>query len=199
MCGLTVWFWPSDPLDQGTSLTRHRAMDDYDFLTWTARSQRAPKFWPSQNYPNSVRIYLSLPPQTAVAPVALRHRRPRIVEKSDGGHPPMPSQNGICAVCNGTIYNPGELCGETEGAGQRFCPASDTEARVAVGGRWDSDRVPASRDVFHLVDTRKPAAFGFLGGAKGVHRPMPWPSAIGSRVGLSGIRSRSRAATPTLS
>ena len=75
MCGLTAWFWPSDPLDQGTSLTRHRGMDDYDFLTWTERSQRAPKFWPTQNYADFVRIHLSFPPQTAVARVALRHRR----------------------------------------------------------------------------------------------------------------------------
>ncbi len=129
MCGLTAWFWPSDPLDQGTSLTRHRGMDDYDFLTWTERSQRAPKFWPSQNYPNSVRIHLSFPPQTAVARVALRHRRLNAagLRVSTSGKHPSKRERG-------------------------YCPS------------WLPRR-----------------------SQKRVHRPMPWPSAIGSRVCLSRI------------
>ena len=74
-------------------------------------------------------------------PVALGHRRLKIIDLHTGQQP-MTSQDGsLVIVFNGEIYNYVELKIELERAGQQFCTKSDTEVILAAYRQWGVDCV----------------------------------------------------------
>ncbi|WP_308258087.1 N-acetylglutaminylglutamine amidotransferase [Pseudonocardia lacus] len=73
----------------------------------------------------------------AVGPVALGHRRLKILDLSERGAQPMvDSELGLTAVFNGLVYNFRELREELEGAGYRFFSHTDTEVLIKAFHRW---------------------------------------------------------------
>lgn len=70
-------------------------------------------------------------------PVALGHRRLKIIDLSERGAQPMTDASlGLTAVFNGCIYNYRELRGRLEGLGHRFFSDSDTEVVVKAYAEW---------------------------------------------------------------
>jgi len=75
-------------------------------------------------------------------PVALGHRRLKIIDLSERGAQPMvDSDLGLAAVFNGCIYNYRELRAELAGAGYRFFSTSDTEVIIKAYHRWGPECV----------------------------------------------------------
>ncbi len=73
----------------------------------------------------------------ASGPVALGHRRLRIIDLSERGMQPMADPElGLVAVFNGCLYNHRELRTELAGHGYRFFSTSDTEVLVKAYHRW---------------------------------------------------------------
>jgi asparagine synthase (glutamine-hydrolysing) len=73
----------------------------------------------------------------AVGPVALGHRRLKILDLSERGAQPMvDSELGLTAVFNGLVYNFKELREELEGHGYRFFSHTDTEVLIKAFHRW---------------------------------------------------------------
>jgi asparagine synthase (glutamine-hydrolysing) len=73
----------------------------------------------------------------AVGPVALGHRRLKILDLSERGAQPMvDSELGLTAVFNGLVYNFRELRAELEAAGYRFFSHTDTEVLIKAFHRW---------------------------------------------------------------
>ncbi|MCZ2804019.1 N-acetylglutaminylglutamine amidotransferase [Modestobacter sp. VKM Ac-2983] len=103
-------------------------------------------------------------------PVALGHRRLKIIDLTDAGAQPMvDAELGLTMVFNGIIYNYKELRAELQGAGYRFFSTSDTEVVLKAYHRWgaacverflgmfafavverDSGRVVLARDRFGI-------------------------------------------------
>ncbi|MCZ2819020.1 N-acetylglutaminylglutamine amidotransferase [Modestobacter sp. VKM Ac-2977] len=103
-------------------------------------------------------------------PVALGHRRLKIIDLTDAGAQPMvDAELGLTMVFNGIIYNYKELRAELEGVGYRFFSTSDTEVVLKAYHRWgaacverflgmfafavverDSGRVVLARDRFGI-------------------------------------------------
>ncbi|WP_214371296.1 N-acetylglutaminylglutamine amidotransferase [Pseudonocardia sp. H11422] len=78
----------------------------------------------------------------ATGPIALGHRRLKIIDLSERGAQPMADpQLGLTAVFNGCIYNYRELRTELEGHGYRFFSDSDTETLLKAYHRWGVDCV----------------------------------------------------------
>ncbi|MEW2412851.1 N-acetylglutaminylglutamine amidotransferase [Streptomyces sp. NPDC046866] len=70
-------------------------------------------------------------------PVALGHRRLRIIDLSESGAQPMTDPDlGITGVFNGCVYNYRELRGRLEGLGHGFFSDSDTEVLLKAYGQW---------------------------------------------------------------
>ncbi|WP_030924057.1 N-acetylglutaminylglutamine amidotransferase [Streptosporangium amethystogenes] len=85
----------------------------------------------------------------SLGPVALGHRRLKIIDLSDRGAQPMTdSALGLTAVFNGCLYNYRELREELEGRGYRFFSASDTEVLVKAFHRWGIDCVDRFKGMF---------------------------------------------------
>lgn len=73
----------------------------------------------------------------AAGPIALGHRRLKIIDLSERGAQPMVDPElGLAAVFNGCIYNYRELRAELEGHGYRFFSDSDTEVLLKSFHRW---------------------------------------------------------------
>lgn len=73
----------------------------------------------------------------AVGPVALGHRRLKILDLSERGAQPMvDAELGLTAVFNGLVYNFRELRQELEAAGYRFFSHTDTEVLIKAFHRW---------------------------------------------------------------
>ncbi|MDT7710447.1 MAG: hypothetical protein QOG20_6054 [Pseudonocardiales bacterium] len=78
----------------------------------------------------------------ASGPIALGHRRLKIIDLSERGAQPMVDPGlGLTAVFNGCIYNYRELRAELEGHGYRFFSDSDTEVILKSFHRWGADCV----------------------------------------------------------
>jgi asparagine synthase (glutamine-hydrolysing) len=78
----------------------------------------------------------------AQGPVALGHRRLKIIDLSDRAAQPMTDSDlGLTAVFNGCLYNYQELREELRGEGYRFFSTSDTEVLVKAYHRWGADCV----------------------------------------------------------
>jgi asparagine synthase (glutamine-hydrolysing) len=73
----------------------------------------------------------------AAGPVALGHRRLKIIDLSERGAQPMVDPAlGLAVVFNGCIYNYKELRAELEAAGYRFFSDSDTETVLKSYAHW---------------------------------------------------------------
>jgi asparagine synthase (glutamine-hydrolysing) len=82
-------------------------------------------------------------------PVALAHRRLKIIDLSHAGDQPMvDAELGLTVVFNGCIYNHRELRAELEDHGYRFFSTSDTEAIVKAYHRWGRDCVTHFKGMF---------------------------------------------------
>ncbi|MET8054167.1 N-acetylglutaminylglutamine amidotransferase [Streptosporangium sp. NPDC005286] len=85
----------------------------------------------------------------SLGPIALGHRRLKIIDLSDRGAQPMTdSALGLTAVFNGCLYNYRELREELEGQGYRFFSTSDTEVLVKAFHRWGIDCVDHFKGMF---------------------------------------------------
>ena len=75
-------------------------------------------------------------------PVALGHRRLKIIDLSEAGTQPMVDEElGLSLVFNGCIYNYQELRDELRGHGYTFRSTSDTEVIIKAYHRWGADCV----------------------------------------------------------
>jgi asparagine synthase (glutamine-hydrolysing) len=73
----------------------------------------------------------------AQGPVALGHRRLKIIDLSErAAQPLVDSELGVAVAFNGCIYNHRELRRELEGHGYRFFSTGDTEVIVKAYHRW---------------------------------------------------------------
>ncbi|MER5323800.1 N-acetylglutaminylglutamine amidotransferase [Streptosporangium roseum] len=78
----------------------------------------------------------------SLGPVALGHRRLKIIDLSDRAAQPMvDSALGLTGVFNGCLYNYRELRKELRGEGYRFFSTSDTEVLVKAFHRWGPECV----------------------------------------------------------
>ncbi|MFI5936357.1 N-acetylglutaminylglutamine amidotransferase [Actinoplanes sp. NPDC051494] len=75
-------------------------------------------------------------------PVALGHRRLKIIDLSEAGAQPMvDEQLGMTLVFNGCIYNYQQLRDELRAAGYTFFSTSDTEVIIKAYHHWGADCV----------------------------------------------------------
>ncbi|MEK6442194.1 N-acetylglutaminylglutamine amidotransferase [Pseudonocardia sp. T1-2H] len=73
----------------------------------------------------------------SAGPIALGHRRLKIIDLSERGSQPMVDPAlGLAVVFNGCIYNYKELRSELEAAGYRFFSDSDTETVLKAYAHW---------------------------------------------------------------
>src|SRR3954447_19811478 len=85
-------------------------------------------------------------------PVALGHRRLKIIDLSDAGAQPMVDPVlGLTVVFNGIIYNYRELRAELQAAGHRFFSTSNTEVVLKAYAEWGSDCVDRLLGMFAIV------------------------------------------------
>ncbi|MEE1754702.1 N-acetylglutaminylglutamine amidotransferase [Streptomyces sp. SP18CS02] len=75
-------------------------------------------------------------------PVALGHRRLKIIDLSERGAQPMTDNEArLTGVFNGCVYNYQELREELRGLGHRFFSSSDTEVVLKAYRQWGTDCV----------------------------------------------------------
>ncbi|MBG0830660.1 N-acetylglutaminylglutamine amidotransferase [Planomonospora sp. ID67723] len=85
----------------------------------------------------------------SLGPVALGHRRLKIIDLSDKAAQPMvDSALGLTGVFNGCLYNYRELQEELRGEGYRFFSTSDTEVLMKAFHRWGPDCVERFKGMF---------------------------------------------------
>jgi asparagine synthase (glutamine-hydrolysing) len=85
-------------------------------------------------------------------PVALGHRRLKIIDLSDSGAQPMADPRGrIAGVFNGCVYNYRELRDELHALGHRFFSESDTEVVLKAYQQWGTDCVDHFYGMFAFV------------------------------------------------
>ncbi|MHC5652439.1 N-acetylglutaminylglutamine amidotransferase [Stappia sp. ICDLI1TA098] len=86
---------------------------------------------------------------SAQGPVALGHRRLKIIDLSDQAAQPMSDPAlGISIVFNGCIYNYPELRAELEGLGYSFFSSGDTEVILKAYHAWGADCVSRFHGMF---------------------------------------------------
>ncbi|WP_219470924.1 N-acetylglutaminylglutamine amidotransferase [Nonomuraea rhizosphaerae] len=82
-------------------------------------------------------------------PVALGHRRLKIIDLSEKAAQPMVDGDlGLAAVFNGCLYNYRELRDELRGDGYRFFSTSDTEVLLKAFHRWGAACVERFKGMF---------------------------------------------------
>ncbi|MGD8339801.1 MAG: N-acetylglutaminylglutamine amidotransferase [Gammaproteobacteria bacterium] len=85
-------------------------------------------------------------------PVALGHRRLKIIDLSERAAQPMQDQNlGLTVVFNGCIYNHRELKSELEKLGHVFSSTSDTEVVLKSYAEWGKHCVERFNGMFALA------------------------------------------------
>ena len=100
----------------------------------------------------------------AAGPIALGHRRLKIIDLSERGAQPMVDPElGLTAVFNGCLYNYRELRAELTGAGYRFFSDSDTEVLVKAFHRWGAGCVEHFLGMFAFAVAERDAGVLTLG------------------------------------
>ncbi|TWD29395.1 asparagine synthase (glutamine-hydrolysing) [Streptomyces sp. T12] len=85
-------------------------------------------------------------------PVALGHRRLKIIDLSDHGAQPMTDPRArLTGVFNGCVYNYRELRDELHALGHRFFSESDTEVVLKAYLEWGTDCVDRFHGMFAFV------------------------------------------------
>ncbi|MER7486054.1 N-acetylglutaminylglutamine amidotransferase [Streptomyces sp. NPDC126497] len=85
-------------------------------------------------------------------PVALGHRRLKIIDLSDSGAQPMTDPRArLAGVFNGCVYNYRELRDELKASGHRFFSESDTEVVLKAYQQWGTGCVERFHGMFAFV------------------------------------------------
>ncbi|WP_165673126.1 N-acetylglutaminylglutamine amidotransferase [Metapseudomonas otitidis] len=85
-------------------------------------------------------------------PVALGHRRLKIMDLSDGSAQPMIEPDlGLAISFNGAIYNFPELREELQALGYHFRSSGDTEVLAKAWHAWGKDMLPRLNGMFALA------------------------------------------------
>ncbi|WP_045875312.1 N-acetylglutaminylglutamine amidotransferase [Pseudofrankia sp. DC12] len=88
----------------------------------------------------------------SAGPVALGHRRLKIIDLSERGAQPMTDPElGLTVVFNGCVYNYQELRDELTAAGYRFFSGSDTEVVLKAYHRWGTGFVDHFAGMFAIA------------------------------------------------
>ncbi len=97
-------------------------------------------------------------------PVALGHRRLKIIDLSDKAAQPMTDSDlGLTVVFNGCLYNYRELREELAAEGYRFFSASDTEVLIKAYHRWGIDCVRRFKGMFAFAVVERDTGAVVLG------------------------------------
>src|SRR5262245_58200574 len=89
-------------------------------------------------------------------PVALGHRRLKIIDL-EGGSQPLPNEDAtVWTVFNGEVYNFATLRVELEALGHRFATRSDTEVVVHAYEQWGDDCFLRFNGMFALAIWDRP-------------------------------------------
>jgi asparagine synthase (glutamine-hydrolysing) len=100
----------------------------------------------------------------AQGPVALGHRRLKIIDLSDKAAQPMTdSELGLTGVFNGCLYNYRELRETLRGEGYRFFSTSDTEVLIKAYHRWGRDCVRRFLGMFAFAVVERDTGLLVLG------------------------------------
>ncbi|HUK72175.1 MAG TPA: N-acetylglutaminylglutamine amidotransferase [Streptosporangiaceae bacterium] len=100
----------------------------------------------------------------AQGPVALGHRRLKIIDLSARASQPMvDAQLGLTAVFNGCLYNYQDLRETLRGEGYQFFSASDTEVLVKAYHRWGQRCVDHFKGMFAFAVTERDTGQVILG------------------------------------
>jgi asparagine synthase (glutamine-hydrolysing) len=111
-------------------------------------------------------------------PVALGHRRLKVIDLSATGNQPMVDTDlGLSIVFNGCIYNYPALRDELQAAGYRFFSTSDTEVILKAFDHWGSRCVDRFLGMFAFAiyeeRTRRLTSCATASGSS----PSTWPPA----------------------
>ncbi len=88
----------------------------------------------------------------SAGPVALGHRRLKVIDLSDASQQPMvDAQLGLTVTFNGCIYNYPQLRAELEGLGHTFFSSGDTEVVLKGYAQWGTDVVDHLLGMFAFV------------------------------------------------
>ena len=97
-------------------------------------------------------------------PVALGHRRLKIIDLSEKAAQPMvDSDLGLAGVFNGCVYNYKQLRAELQEAGYRFFSTSDTEVLLKAYHRWGADCVDHFKGMFAFAVHERDSGLLVLG------------------------------------
>src|SRR3954462_8442661 len=100
----------------------------------------------------------------AAGPVALGHRRLKIIDLSERGAQPMvDSALGLAVVFNGCIYNYQDLRRELEAAGSVFFSDSDTETVLKAYAHWGPECVEHFSGMFAFAVAERDSGRRVLG------------------------------------
>ncbi|MFC9972091.1 N-acetylglutaminylglutamine amidotransferase [Spirillospora sp. NPDC127200] len=100
----------------------------------------------------------------SAGPVALGHRRLKIIDLSDAGAQPMVDDDaGVAGVFNGCLYNYRELRETLRGEGYRFFSTSDTEVLLKAYHRWGLDCVDHFKGMFAFALVERDSGVVVLG------------------------------------
>ncbi|GAB2805603.1 N-acetylglutaminylglutamine amidotransferase [Actinoallomurus bryophytorum] len=97
-------------------------------------------------------------------PVALGHRRLKIIDLSDRAAQPMTDSDlGLTAVFNGCLYNYKDLREELRAEGYRFFSTSDTEVLLKAYHRWGAECVGRFMGMFAFAIVERDSGLVVLG------------------------------------
>jgi asparagine synthase (glutamine-hydrolysing) len=97
-------------------------------------------------------------------PVALGHRRLKIIDLSDRAAQPMTDSDlGLTAVFNGCLYNYKDLREELRAEGYRFFSTSDTEVLIKAYHRWGPECVGRFMGMFAFAIVERDSGLVVLG------------------------------------
>ena len=136
MCGICGWLQPSGvhltDLVRMNRLASHRGPDGEGYWLWDGKSAMG-QFIESRSADAADNKY----PQGVAG---LGHRRLAILDLSDAGLQPMPSNDRqVWIVFNGEIYNYIELRAELAQSGHKFHTGTDTEVILAAYEQWGTE------------------------------------------------------------
>ena len=114
-------------------------------------------------------------------PVALGHRRLKIIDLSERAQQPMfDAHLGLTVVFNGAIYNHKELRAELEGQGFRFFSSGDTEVVLKAYKAWGEDCVERLFGMFAFAVVERDSGRVFLARDRQGIKPLYWADVPGA-------------------
>ncbi len=131
-------------------------------------------------------------------PVALGHRRLKIIDLFERGAQPMADAEArLTGVFNGCVYNYQELRRELETLGHRFFSTSDTEVVLKAYHQWGVDCVDRFKGMFAFVIVENDTGRVVLGRDRLGIKPLYLSHAPGRLRFASACPRCSRAAAST--